>query len=124
MDEATHESRRLQRAKGSRARRDPKNNLGVERGQSEEKDTGLESSESEQSESKAKQKGIEKGSEKRQKGHSIEKDGVRKVAKAKRGKKRALESKWQSRKCTNLHSDGQEKQNLKKRSSVGACACI
>lgn len=59
MDEATHESRRLQRAKGSRARRDSKNNLGVERGQSEEKNTGLESSESDQRESKREAKGPE-----------------------------------------------------------------
>jgi hypothetical protein len=53
---------RLQRAKGSRARRDPENNLGVEMGQSEEKDTGLENSESDQ----AKQRKGAKSEDKRE----------------------------------------------------------
>lgn len=46
----------------------------------------------------------------------------RKVAKAKRGKKRALESKWERGKCSNLRRDGQEKQSFKKQSKGSAAA--
>lgn len=55
--------------------------------------------------------------------HSLERDGVLKVVKAKRGK-RALENKWERGKCSKLHGDGQEKHASKSEACVGACACI
>jgi hypothetical protein len=78
-------------------------------GAAAEKGAGVQrkSSESEQWESKAMKKG--------RKAHAQDRK-----AKSKRGRKSALESKWERGKCTNLHGDGQEKQNLKKRSKVSA----